>query len=218
MKIKLPIKNTIIFGDSYSTFKGYIPEGYSYYYSPNERPEMDVSGVEKTWWHLLREELGIEILRNDSWSGSTLCNTGYAGDCSKTSSFIYRLEKLEKEGFFKQKIDTVLVFGCTNDSWADAPLGNVKLDSQTKEDLFSVCPAICYFAAKLRKILPDANIIFIINTGLKPEISETVKIAAEYNKCSYIELNDIDKISGHPTAKGMEQIKEQVKSFILNNA
>ena len=29
--------NTLIFGDSYSTFKGYIPEGYATWYPDNDR-------------------------------------------------------------------------------------------------------------------------------------------------------------------------------------
>lgn len=33
VKLNQPIKNLIIIGDSYSTFEGYIPEGYAFYYS-----------------------------------------------------------------------------------------------------------------------------------------------------------------------------------------
>ena len=91
----------MIFGDSYSTFEGYIPEGYAVYY-----PRADVTDVSKTWWYMLAEETASEIVLNNSWSGSTICNTGYSGDCSKSSSFIFRLTKLIDEGFFrKNKID-----------------------------------------------------------------------------------------------------------------
>lgn len=40
-----------------------------------------------------------EIVMNNSWSGSTICNTGYRGDCSDTSSFIHRREVLIEDGF-----------------------------------------------------------------------------------------------------------------------
>jgi hypothetical protein len=73
--------NTLIIGDSYSTFKGYIPEGYAPYYT-NEPGNTDVRRVEETWWHQLQAETDCRILLNNSWSGSTICHTGYDGvDC-----------------------------------------------------------------------------------------------------------------------------------------
>ncbi|MBQ8588463.1 MAG: hypothetical protein IJ454_03635, partial [Clostridia bacterium] len=81
--------NVFILGDSYSTFQGYIPEGYAHYYGeegPNyleSNPEMkltanDVCDVAHTWWYDLVKENGT-LLRNCSWSGTTICNTGYHG-------------------------------------------------------------------------------------------------------------------------------------------
>ncbi len=205
----------MIFGDSYSTFEGYIPEGYAIYYSTRDRAETDVRSVGETWWYSLCEDMGYNLVLNDSWSGSTLCYTGYNGDCSKTSSFICRLEKLIENGFFKEnEIDTVLLFGCTNDSWANSPLGEAQFSDWTHEDLFSVCPAICYFIKRLKDVLPEANVISIINTGLKPEIGEAFKVASGHYGTEYIELCDIDKNCSHPTIKGMAQIYEQVKRYI----
>ena len=45
-----PVRNIMIFGDSYSTFAGYIPDGYAVYYSTEEREQTDVRRVEETWW------------------------------------------------------------------------------------------------------------------------------------------------------------------------
>ena len=39
-------KNAIIFGDSYSTFYGLVPEGFAYYYG-GDRRENDVSKVDE---------------------------------------------------------------------------------------------------------------------------------------------------------------------------
>ena len=75
-----PVRNIMIFGDSYSTFAGYIPDGYAVYYSTEEREQTDVRRVEETWWHLLCTDHSFNLVRNDSWSGSTLGNTGYSGD------------------------------------------------------------------------------------------------------------------------------------------
>ena len=65
--------------------------------------------------------------------------------------------------------------------------------------------------------MPSANIIFIINTELKPEIANAIKLSSEHFGTDYIELCGIDKQSGHPTVKGMLQIKEQVKKILANS-
>ena len=81
----------MILGDSYSTFEGYIPEGYKHYYGPIPRPDIDVTRVEETWWHPLCEELSLNLVRNDSWSGAPIAYPGWEDtDCSMSSSFIYR--------------------------------------------------------------------------------------------------------------------------------
>lgn len=198
----------MIFGDSYSTFEGYIPEGYAVYY-----PRADVTDVSKTWWYMLAEETASEIVLNNSWSGSTICNTGYSGDCSKSSSFIFRLTKLIDEGFFsKNKIDRVLIFGATNDSWTGNTAGELIFDNWSEDDLKLVLPGISYFIKKLLEVVPKENICFIVNTGLREEISEGIlKICDRYN-VNYITLSDIEKIEGHPTYQGMISIKNQVIS------
>ncbi len=208
-------KNVMIFGDSYSTYDGYIPKGYAVYYADMECDNTDVRKVEETWWHRVCSDLSLHLVRNDSWSGSTLCNTGYNGDCSETNSFIYRMETLEEKGFFRDnRIDTVFIFGCTNDSWANAPLGEAMMEGHTKDDLYAVCPAIGYFIGRLKEILPEAQIVFLINTELKPQIGEAVKAASEHFGTSYIELQYIDKCCGHPTIQGMKDIAEQVEAFL----
>ncbi len=218
MKLKKPIKDIVIFGDSYSSFNGFIPEGYSYWYSESGRAETDVKAVFETWWYQLSRELDLNIVRNDSWSGSTIGFTGYGGeDLSGEKSFIARLLKLEAEGFFNEKIDTVLIFGGTNDAWANAPLGELKLEGFERDDFYYVIPAICFFISRIKKNLPDANIVFVINTGLKPEIAEAIKTASDYNGIAYLELSDIGKLGGHPNVSGMGDIKEQVKRFLLDN-
>ena len=133
----------MIFGDSYSTFAGCIPAGYAPYYSGRRERGPDIESADQSWWGLMVNETGVNLVRNDSWSGSTIGYTGYNNsDTSKSSSFIYRLEKLTQEGFFTEnKIDTVFVFGGTNDSWSNAPLGELKYDDFKEEELFSVLPA-----------------------------------------------------------------------------
>ena len=92
----------LIFGDSYSTFEGYIPEGYAFYYPPSLSTRPSLPDVNFTWWKALINETASTLILNNSWSGSTMGYTGYNGaDTSKTSSFITRLRKLTLEGFFE---------------------------------------------------------------------------------------------------------------------
>ena len=207
----MQLNNVIIFGDSYSTYSGYIPEGYAVYYSGKRETPPDVSDVSKTWWHQVINENGATLVQNNSWSGSTICYTGYGyTDRSESSSFIYRFNKLVDEGFFKQnKVDSVLVFGGTNDSWCQAPVGQLQFSDWTHDSLFFVLPAVCHFFNRLKEELGEAEIICIINTGLKKEITEGMKKACEYYGIKTVELKDVDKLNGHPTEKGMTEIKDQ---------
>lgn len=67
-----------IIGDSISTFQGYIPNGYAHFY-----PHNDLDTVEKTWWHQLISNTGMELCANASWSGSAV-----SGDTRSTNGYV----------------------------------------------------------------------------------------------------------------------------------
>ena len=212
-QLKQPVQNIVILGDSYSTFEGHIPDGFATYYSPTDE-RTDVRRVEDTWWYLLCKEMNVNLVQNNSWSGSTVSYTGRSGDCSKTSSFITRLEKLAAENFFeKNKIDTLLILGATNDHRIDVPLGNMQWDA-THEELFSVRPAICRLVQRASEYLPNGNVVFIINEELKPDIKQAIIEASEHYGTSFFGLCGITTNNRHPTVEGMKQIKDQVKKFL----
>ncbi|MBR6736804.1 MAG: hypothetical protein IKL82_00355 [Clostridia bacterium] len=202
-------KNVLIFGDSYSSYIGTIPEpNYPYYKGDNI-----LSSPDQMWWSLLVKERGGNIVRNDSSSGSTIGYTGYYGtDYYNTqSSFISRLEKLIENGFFEDNpIDVVYVFGGTNDSWCGADLGEEMYENWTKEDLYNVLPAICYFYSRLREILPNAEIYGLANCGLQEEIITAIDNACKTVNAKSVILENIDTQNSHPTELGMQQIKNQV--------
>lgn len=209
-------KNTIIFGDSYSTFENYIPEGYKPYYISAGRPETDVTNVTETWWYQVAKEANLNLILNDSWSGSTIGYIGYDNeDCSQTSSFICRLNRLIASNFFaNNQIDTVFVFGGTNDNWAHTNLGEIKFEDIQNEDLYFILPAICHFFKTLRNVLPNAEIYCLINNELKPEIVDCFdQTCTKYNLIK-VTFEQIDKKSAHPTIKGMQDIKNQVLSIV----
>lgn len=218
--------NVFILGDSYSTFYNYIPKGYAYYYdekgpyylktnSKMKLSDNDVCDVTHTWWYGLVKENGT-LLKNCSWSGSTICNTGYNGSDNSKISFIARFEKFLKNGYFEENsVDTFFLFGGTNDSWANSPLGNKIYADWASVDLYNVFPAFSYLIHMITSNLPHTKIYCIINTPeLKTEISKFYKFVCEKNDVEVIELHNIDKVHGHPTIKRMKEIKEQILDYI----
>lgn len=204
------MKNAIIFGDSYSTYEGFVPEGYAIYY-----PRLDVNSVNETWWSLVAKEKNLNIVMNNSWSGSTMCYTAYDNvDCSKSSSFIFRLRQLKEKNFFEEnKIDTAFVFGGTNDSWSNAPLGEVK-EKYSEKDLFEVIPAVYHFLESLRDAMPQGDIYCLVNTELKKEIADALINASKQYGITPVTFEDIRKDCGHPTAAGMKDIANKVNEMM----
>ncbi|MBR5538291.1 MAG: hypothetical protein IKU61_00180 [Clostridia bacterium] len=206
------MKNIFIMGDSYSTYKGYIPDGYGCYYSESRTEAPIVKGVEKTWWHMLVAENNLNLLVNDSYSGATVC-TSVRENHTIDVSFVKRMDKYVSENFFTEnKVDTMLVFGGTNDSWINCPIGELKFSDWTEEDLKNVLPAFCYVISKAKGVADD--VLVIINTKLKEEIVSGIIGACEHIGVKHLVLENIDKENGHPTELGMKQICEQVASAL----
>lgn len=211
------IKHFVIFGDSYSTHKGSIPSDYPcYYHTGGRTPQEPVTNMrrEETWWGRMMARTDATLVHNNSWSGSTIGYTGYAGDCSTTSSFICRYRKLKNEGTLPKDIDTIFVFGGTNDSWSNAPLGEEQYCDWQESDLFNALPAICYFIHTLKENHPSARLVVIGNCDIKDEIVTCLKNASARYGAEFVALHDVDKMSGHPTVLGMEQICDQVLTAI----
>lgn len=186
-----------ILGDSYSTFEGWIPDGYDKWYGPNRGN--DVKKVEDTWWHQLIEDNGLELEINNSWSGATICNTGYNGEDYTIKSFLTRSENLGENP------DLIFVFGGTNDDWAGVPLGTAD-----GTDMFTFRPAVKAMLKNIKNKYPDALCMTIINTELKPDVVNALIECCETEEVPYIQLEYIDKQKGHPSINGMKAISKQV--------
>lgn len=206
------MKNIFILGDSYSTYEGHIPEGYAAYYRKDSEREAKLRDHTYTWWYRYLKDTDSNLVRNCSWSGTTICHTGYDGADKIDNSFITRIEKLINSGFFKEnKVDTLFVFGGTNDSWANAPLGEMMYSDWTTKDLYCVLPAICYLLHTLKNNFADTKIVCILNSDVfKPKIREAYIEACNHYGIDYIEVTDFDMLEGHPTETGMEQIEKQI--------
>ena len=197
-------KSVSILGDSYSTFADFIPKGNAAWYP---REGTDVVSVRQTWWHKFIKEKGYLLCVNNSYSGATICNTGYNGNDYTDRSFVTRMNYLGCP-------DVIFIFGATNDSWANSPLGEYQYEGWKKEDLYKFRPAMAYMLDHMTDYYPNTEIYFILNTELKEECNESVRTICQHYAINCIELHDIDKKMGHPSMKGMEQINEQIKSFI----
>lgn len=199
-----------ILGDSYSTFYGYVTPDTNlcWYGVPAEKRENDVKRVEETWWTLFVHDNGYQLERNNSYSGATVCNTGYKKADYSDRSFITRMDSLGNP-------DIILVFGGTNDSWAGAPIGKYQYSDWTKADLYSFRPAFCYLLDTLIKEHPDARIYNITNSELSEAITASMAEACRHYGIANICLHDIEKQWGHPSVQGMKSISKQVSACVV---
>ena len=79
---------------------------------------------------------------------------------------------------------------------------------------YSFRPAMAYMLDTMIDYYPNVEIYFLLNDGLGEEISESVRTICKHYQIDCIELKGLDKMSGHPSVKGMKQISEQVKAYM----
>lgn len=200
-----------ILGDSYSTFEDFMTPATNelWYYAKNDTAKTDVNRVEDTWWWQLIHDNGMKLEVNNSYSGATIGYTGYNGNDYSRRSFITRMRNVGSP-------DILLVFGATNDSWAGEPAGEYKYSDWQQGDFYTFRPAMAYMVNWIRLHHPNVKTYYIINTGLRKEIAESMKTICKHYGVPYIQLENIDKKSGHPSVKGMKAIAEQVAEAINN--
>ena len=202
-----------ILGDSYSTYENYVTPSTNelWYYAQNGAQKTDVKNVRQTWWHQVISENGWRLCINNSYSGATISYTGYDGNDYSARSFNTRMTDLGQP-------DIIFVFGATNDSWAGAPIGEYKYENIQYGDLYAFRPAMAYLLQRMKDRYLNTEIYFILNDDLRDEIDESVKTICAHYSVPVIELVSIDKLSGHPSVKGMRQIADQVNAFVGGNA
>ncbi|MBR3287507.1 MAG: SGNH/GDSL hydrolase family protein [Bacteroidales bacterium] len=199
-------KSVSILGDSYSAYAKYIPEGNAWWYSEDgPAAANDVKDVEQMWWHIFITRHKYRLEKNNSYSGSTVCYTGYNGRDYTAISFVSRMRDLGKP-----KI--ILILGGTNDSWAHAPIGEFKYEGQTQEDLKSFRPAFAYMLNYLKQTYPKAKIINITNSELSDEVTNSMDEISRHYGVKNVLLKDVEKQNGHPSVKGMQAISDQVSA------
>ena len=201
-----------ILGDSYSTFRGMMASNYTCWYQGGDTCRWGITAADLTWWGLVATETDSQFICNSSLSGSTVSRIRY-GNYAEEQSFPERLKK----DIDLTKIDTLFIFGCTNDSWGNSPLGELKYSNFTEEDMQQTIPSYCYMLDYIKKKAPDVRVINIMNSGLKREVTNNIEKASKHYGYEFIQISDdleALKLEGHPTAAGMRFIADQVEAFL----
>lgn len=199
-----------ILGDSYSTFKGYVdPETNDIWYYPIPDNYIDVTSVEDMWWFKVAEEIGWTLEKNNSFSGSLICNFwGYnSGPYYGPHSFLRRMDDLGNP-------DVIFVFGGANDVWNGAYCGEYVYSDWTEGQLEQYRPALAYMFDHLERQYPEAKTYFLVDMDLSTtdmeQFVESVHTVAHHYGIRCIDLYDIQKDWAHPSAQGMSDIAAQV--------
>lgn len=209
----------VVFGDSYSTYEGHIPEGYACWYFDESEMQNDCHCVDSTWWKRVCDDEGFTLLLNSSYSGATICNTGYNGDDYSDRSFVTRMKTdiVAEDGTILcgDKPDLLFILAGTNDSWAGSPKGELTAPAAWRDaNLAEELPAISHMLGYLTEKLPDTRIVVIVNSELDETTTAGLQEASRQFGAGCLLLKDIDKQWGHPSNAGMRAIAEQVKAFI----
>ena len=205
---KYEVGNFVILGDSYSAFEGSIPSTYASHY-----PKEYLDNEKQMWWSIFADNTKATLLHNESYSGAPISYTGYSGGNAYSVSFIQRFEKLVNAGFFDNNVvDTIIIFGGTNDDWAGVPMGEVMYADWTVSDRCFFLPAFCYLLDRVQTQLPDTEIVCVINgVGMSEEYIAGMEEVCKHYEVSYVKLTEIKMQGNHPTSEGMIEIERQIR-------
>lgn len=201
-----------VLGDSFSSLEGTVdPETNAVWTS---YPEVGVTMPEQMWWHMVATEMGWTLVKNNSFSGSLICNFSdfNGGSYYAPNSYLRRMDNLGNP-------DVIFVFGGTNDVWDGAGFGEFVYADWTDEQLCEIRPAIAYLFENLARLYPNAEVYFLIDmdlcsSGVDDEtkqvfINSVHRIANHYN-VKFIDIEEIHKAYWHPDAQGQDDIARQV--------
>lgn len=214
-KDKMEIRYSVL-GDSYSALDGYLdPE------TNDPWPHFGDIGVtqpEQMWWYQVGDVMKWEMDKNNSFSGSLICNLNYVNYYGP-HSFIRRMDELGNP-------NVIFVFGGTNDAYVGAPLGDYVYADWTDEQLCEFRPALAYLLDHLQQRHPGAKLYLMIDMDLgSGGIDDSIRDAfiasmhhvADHYHVVTIDLYNIYKNSWHPNVKGQERIANQVIEVVKAN-
>ncbi len=186
-------KTVSILGDSISTYKGYVPDGYSCFYP---YPTADLGDVNQTWWMQTINGLGMQLLKNNSFSGTCVATGTYG-----TTQDIRLKELLDGN----TAPDIIIIFMGANDC------GSQYVSLQSFTTMYKV------MIEKIQKLCPDSE-IFIMTLPPSKLYKESDRI--EYNKVivNYAEEFKLPLVNMDNTYNGEDCSKYLVDSAHQNYA
>ena len=144
-----------VLGDSYSTYAGYTDTQEGYEGTAWYPKSGNLTSVDQTWWKLLESQTNLQLLVNDSWSGSCICYDGYQEGTSDQGdrgiSFLNRMDKLGYPQY-------ILIFGGTNDSWVPVNVVDYKYSDWTEKDKEYFRPALACLIDHMLTTYPKSTV------------------------------------------------------------
>lgn len=218
-----------IVGDSISTLEGYIPPNHAVYYNPDHQRAANVYEVTDTWWGQVIEQLGGNLLVNDSFSGSTAV---IHPACFVDS---YTCTDLRTAHLHQGDVapDVIMIYMGTNDRGICAKPLATEESEKTDLSVFSTAYAtmlqklcanypaaqiwcltlpVCYCSANEQFAFPYEHGGWHIE-----QFCQAIRDCAQQYGCRVIDLyaqtkaNPYDSMDGcHPNAQGMKTISSAV--------
>ena len=220
---KIEFGNTFIIGDSYSSYAGTIPKEYNHFYialgSDEDTPDnayRNIGGPENMWWSKVLAAGNGNLLLNCSKSGTTVCATTFNNYIDYKDCFVTRTKNYVTGSEINgEPINTVFIFGGTNDSWAKSPIGEITYSDFSDENIKNFAPAYAALINHFKVKVPKAQIISLVNKDKNEEeyVNAMHEICAHYN-VPCIDVFGLEMENGHPTANGMQKIAEEVLDFL----
>lgn len=102
-----------VYGDSISTFEGVTPDGWSIFYTGEQREATGVQTPADTWWMQVINHFGGELLANAAWSGCVCEGNVFPQGASER-----RIAALERDG--KAPDDILIYIGINDYGWGSA--------------------------------------------------------------------------------------------------
>lgn len=231
-----PARRTLsILGDSVSTFAGCIPGDFAVYYDDERQRITGVMSPSDTWWGIVADVLGWEVLANASYSGSLVEGGDFPAGCSTR-----RIEALGADG---RTPDMVIVYMGINDyGWGGAATRALSLRDGAAHDaapgaLSAFEDAYGMLLCRVRETYPAADVWCCTlaparlggaaESTFAPRLrgieldaySDAIRRASLRAGCCVADLRaigrDYDAWDGlHPTALGMRQIASWVLGCI----
>lgn len=199
-----------ILGDSISTYKGYIPNGFVHfpYYASSDDGGMIT--LEQTWWRITQQTLGCRLGINNSYSGTCVMNEyGYTTSAENIS----RLQHSTR--FDNLPPDIMIIYMGNNDALVQN-LNTVNFEKSYRNmlnNLYTLYPNIQLFLGTLsyekyfvgkdyyeEHVLVTAEVNRIIQSLANEYNLPIIDFATAYSDSSYL----FDTI--HPNVLGMKAL------------